>query len=494
MPTLRDRVVQAAVARILEALYEPIFLPCSHGFRPQRSTISALRHVARAYKGGASWVIEGDIQGFFDSIPHAVILNCLRKRIKDERFIDLIRRFLQAGYMEAGLRYDTYSGTPQGGIVSPILSNIVLHEFDQWMETQANRPPKETSRDYEARQTTAYKQLTSRIKYLRKQLKAGAPFPAERNAAQVKAELRQIEAKRAKTQPSTVRPMVHYVRYADDFLVILCSMTKADAEAWKAHMTTWLKEQLGLTLNVDKTLITHASQPLRFLGYMVQGLRNPNGTRWARLSIPTSALRSVTERLQNATRYRHAPELDVFANVNAIARGWSNYYVYANDASTHLPHLTTIVYWLTVLYLARKHNLSVRKTMQLHYGRDPKTGRLALYILEPHGNQYFIWHRSPTFKSILQPGGWVEDGLPYLSTTWANGNSRARKAQALVKAQGKCEGCGREGLKLTVHHPTRLRSVSQNSISRTHSGFEQEVKALCHDCHLKYHHGKMQSQ
>jgi len=136
IPTIRDRVVQAAVAQVLEALYEPIFRDCSYGFRPGRSTIHALRHIARSYRTGATWVIEGDLVKCFDSIPHGVILNCLRKRIKDERFIDLIRQMLQAGIMEDGHYAATYSGTPQGGLASPILANIVLHELDWWLDTR----------------------------------------------------------------------------------------------------------------------------------------------------------------------------------------------------------------------------------------------------------------------------------------------------------------------------------------------------------------------
>lgn len=494
IPSLRDRTAQAAAARVLEALYEPVFLPSSHGFRPKHSTASALCQVAYGYKAGASWIIEGDIQSFFDSIPHHVILDLLRKRIKDERFIDLIRRFLQAGFMEAGLRYDTYSGTPQGGIISPILANIVLHEFDQWIETETVKAPKENSREYRARQTTAHKQLTRRIKYCREQLKCGAPFPKGRSAADLKTELKRLEAERRRTQPSTIRPSVHYVRYADDFLVILCGMTKADAVALKARMAEWLHTRLGLTLSPEKTLITHASQPLRFLGYMVQGLRNPNGTRWARLSIPTDAYRSIVERLQKATRYRHAPELDVFANVNALARGWSNYYVYANDAKPRLSRLTGIVYWLTVLYLARKYNKTVRQTMRTHYGLDPKTNHVALFIIEPHGRQLFIWNKYPKRRSILTPGSHAEDTIPHTNTNWAGGHSIERKAQANARVKGVCEGCGRESNKLILHHPNRLRTVSQNSVSLSHSGYEQESKLLCYDCHLDHHHGDMKRQ
>jgi group II intron reverse transcriptase/maturase len=494
IPSLRDRTVQEAARRILEALYEPLFRPSSHGFRPKRSTISALRHVAYAYKAGASWIIEGDIQSCFDSIPHHVVLNLLRKRIKDERFIDLIRRFLQAGFMEAGQRHDTYSGTPQGGIISPILANIVLHEFDVWMETQGANRPQETNKEYRARQTPAYKQLTRRIKYLREQLVKGAPFPKGRSAAEIKAELRTLETERSRTKPSDVQPSIHYVRYADDFLVVLCGKSREEAEALKAWMAEWLKDTLGLTLSEEKTLITHADQKLWFLGYDVQGIRNPNGTRWARLSIPTAAFRSVVERLQDATRYRHAPEMDVFANVNALARGWSQYYCYANDAKPKLSRLTGIVYWLTALYLARKHNQTVRQVMRTHYGRDPKTGRLALYTVKPDGKSLFIWNQYPAHRSILSPGGTADDLKPYINTNWAGGRSLERKAQAMVKAQGRCEGCGREGMKLVMHHPKRLRNASQNTKSVAQSGYEQEVKMLCLDCHQDHHHGDTRRQ
>jgi RNA-directed DNA polymerase len=119
IPSSRDKIVQAAVTLILEAIYEPVFRDSVHGFRPKRSTITALRDVSSAYRAGATWIIEGDITDCFGSLPHGVLLNCLRKRIRDERFIDLIRKLLQAGVMEAGSYAPSYSGTPQGGIATP---------------------------------------------------------------------------------------------------------------------------------------------------------------------------------------------------------------------------------------------------------------------------------------------------------------------------------------------------------------------------------------
>ena len=118
IPVIRDRIVQAAVAQVLEAIYEPLFRKCSYGFRPRRNTIQALRHVAQAYRAGATWIIEGDLVKCFDSIPHGVILNALRKRIKDERFVDLVRKMLTAGVKEEGQFQPTYSGTPQGGLAA----------------------------------------------------------------------------------------------------------------------------------------------------------------------------------------------------------------------------------------------------------------------------------------------------------------------------------------------------------------------------------------
>jgi len=119
IPAARDKIVQSGIALILNALYEPIFRNCSHGFRPERSPITALRQVNNAYRAGATWIIEGDIANCFGNIPHPVILNCLRKRIRDERFIDLVRKMLQAGAMECGHLTPTYSGAPQGGICTP---------------------------------------------------------------------------------------------------------------------------------------------------------------------------------------------------------------------------------------------------------------------------------------------------------------------------------------------------------------------------------------
>jgi group II intron reverse transcriptase/maturase len=268
LPTSRDKVVQAGIARILEAVYEPLFRPSSHGFRPERSTITALRQVSTAYRAGATWIIEGDIADCFGSIPCHVILNCLRKRIRDERFIDAIRKMVQAGVMECGHFTPTYSGVPQGGVASPVLCNVVLHELDCWMEQewQAN-PPRQTSQQKNARSNPEYMRHHSRIVVIRRYLDGKQPVPKHTNAETLREELRE-RLRLRRQQPRLVpRRVIYYTRYADDFAVILCHMSKAEAQHLKAAMTDWLQENLSLTLNQEKTLITHWRKQLRFLGY-----------------------------------------------------------------------------------------------------------------------------------------------------------------------------------------------------------------------------------
>lgn len=133
IPAFADKLVQEVVRQILEAIYEPIFSDNSHGFRPNRSCHTALYQIKSTCRG-TNWVIEGDITGCFDHIDHEILLKILLKKIDDGRFLELIWKFLKAGYLEFNQKYNSLLGTPQGGIISPILANIYLHEFDKFME------------------------------------------------------------------------------------------------------------------------------------------------------------------------------------------------------------------------------------------------------------------------------------------------------------------------------------------------------------------------
>ena len=492
IPTIRDRIVQAAVADILEAIYEPIFRDCSYGFRPGRSPIHALRHVARAYRTGATWVIEGDLEKCFDSLPHSVILNCLRKRIKDERFIDLIRQMLQAGVME-GFRYErTYSGTPQGGLCSPILTNAVLHEFDCWLEDHwgANPPPL-TAKQQQARQNPEYARHKRNLVRWRAQLNGRIPL-GRQTPDGLKRKIKEALAARQRVPCNLPRRIIQFCRFADDYVVIMGGYAKAEAQQLKQAMAEWLQENLGLTQHPTKTRITHWTETFRFLGYDLRGQRNLNGTHWLKLTIPPEAERDLKQRVKRLCGYTQIPETDLFMSVNALMRGWTQYYRYANNASNRFGYLTGVVFWLTAHFLGRKHRCSIKKMMRLHYGTDPQTGKRALYITRPNDKRLFIWNKPPQRRSVLTGQVYARDVQPVTMTSWAGGYSYEQRLDLQHQSQNRCQKCGKECTTPIVHHPNRLAKRPHRKLGPANviqSAQEQQVKILCPECHLQHHPG-----
>jgi group II intron reverse transcriptase/maturase len=200
MPSFRDKLVQEVIRAILEAIYEPTFLESSHGYRPKRSCHTALCQIKKGM--GTSWVIEGDIKGYYDNIDHEILLKLLSKRIDDGRFIELIRRFLKAGYMEFKKVHNSLSGTPQGGIISPILANIYLHELDSYMESLKTRYEKGERRESNPEYDVLYRKR-------RKKIREGKIKEAE----EILREMRKIPSLDLMDE-NFVR--VKYIRYADD--------------------------------------------------------------------------------------------------------------------------------------------------------------------------------------------------------------------------------------------------------------------------------------
>ena len=290
------------MAQILAAIYEPIFRPCSYGFRPHRNPIQALHHVAQAYRAGATWIIEGDLVKCFDAIPHHVIVQCLRKRIKDERFLDLVRQMLTAGVMEEGTFLPTYSGTPQGGLASPVLCNVVLHELDCWMEEQwqANPAPLTPKQQY-ARTNPEYARHKRNLVRWRAQLRGQIPM-GRQTPEGLRTKIKHALTPRKQLPSVLPRRLISYCRYADDYVVVLCQYSKAEAQHLKTAMAQWLEEHLGLTQHPEKTHITHWDRRFRFLGYDLRGQRNPHGTRWLRLTIPPEKERALKVKVKRLCR------------------------------------------------------------------------------------------------------------------------------------------------------------------------------------------------
>lgn len=316
IPSFKDKLVQEVVREILEAIYEPNFSDLSHGFRPNRSCQTALLKIKANYTG-VKWWVEGDIKGFFDNIDHNLLIDILRKRIKDERFLRLIWKFLRAGYIEDFKYNKTYSGTPQGGIISPILSNIYLNEFDKFIEEYI----KEFDKGKKRKNNYQYKNIGDKIFKRRKllnkiseeereelekkkkllieekdnyckqnpqitnfehdkfvksirgklykiNLKLREPNEAEK--AEIIREIKSLrmEIRKYKTydQMDEGYKRMKYVRYADDFLIGIIG-NQEDAIKIKKDLTEFFKTKLKLELSQEKTLITHNDQKVRFLGY-----------------------------------------------------------------------------------------------------------------------------------------------------------------------------------------------------------------------------------
>ena len=265
IPAADDKLVQEVIRMILESIYEPTFKNTSHGFRPNRSCHTALTQIQKTFTG-VSWFVEGDIKGCFDNIDHHILVNILRRRIKDEVFIDLIWKLLRAGYLEDWMKHQTYSGTPQGSGVSPLLANIYMNELDRFMEQYQARFNKGGKRRF----SNAYVNANHHYVRTRERYAKRWDTMSEEERKQARITQKELQAvmlstpSRDQMDPNYRR--ILYVRYADDFLIGIIG-SRSDAEQIKADVSHFLKQELNLTMSPEKTLITHGHDKARFLGY-----------------------------------------------------------------------------------------------------------------------------------------------------------------------------------------------------------------------------------
>lgn len=496
IPAIKDRIVQQAVKMLLEPIFEADFLDCSHGFRPKRSTHTALRDVAYYYPN-ISYVIEGDIEGCFDNILHTALMKQIEKRVADRKVLKLIKLFLKAGYLEDWKYHRTYSGTPQGGIISPLLANIFLHQLDEFAIKELGANRKQSRKEERARRNPEYMKITSKIYKLRKKL----ALTDKEGHHLITDELKGLE-QQMKHTPCYAKDKRHpckvkYVRYADDF-VLLVAGSKSEAEAIRNRVKEKLSE-IGLTLSEQKTKITHWSEPIRFLGYHIQGTLRARGVGlYARLGIPTEERERVKDAVKKVCSYYHVPEVDVIAQVNAIYRGWCNYYRYANNPQRSFSNLASHSWWKYAHYLARKQKSTIaamlrreRKAKRLgQVTKDNRTRSLTFQIAV--GKRTLILNlfppKSGQIRSVSNKQEWKVDLKPVMPLSWQSGRSLATRLAALERANGVCERC-REKPATTVHHlvPIKRRTF----IARVMSDRSQKETAiaLCDECHLEVHGG-----
>jgi group II intron reverse transcriptase/maturase len=331
LPSWSGKLVGEVVRLLLEAYYEPGFSDRSHGFRKGRGCHTALREIRDTWTG-ATWFIEGDISDCFGSLDHEILLGILAEKIHDQRFLRLIRNMLRAGYLEDWEYHETLSGCPQGGVASPILSNIYLHKLDEFVERELI--PQYT-RGASRKVNPEYERVKSRLRRAR--------------GHGDRAEARDLEKQlRALPYGDPMDPgyrRLRYVRYADDHILGFIG-PKAEAEEIKTRLAAFLRETLGLELSQAKTLITRArSQPARFLGYdIIVQYRDTRRTRGQRtvngkiaLRVPPDVVRAQCARYRQRGKPWHRSRLQNLDDYNIVRiygaeyRGVVNYYLLAQD-------------------------------------------------------------------------------------------------------------------------------------------------------------------
>jgi group II intron reverse transcriptase/maturase len=375
LPTWSDKLLQEVLRTILEAYYEPQFSDHSHGFRPERGCHTALREIWGKWTG-VIWFIEGDISGCFDTIKHDVLLNILRENIHDERFIRLISNMLNAGYMEDWKFNATLSGTPQGGVISPILSNIYLHTLDEYVETQLI--PRWTRGEEKQRNQVYYRLI-----------KRAADHRSRGNMEVAKALKQQaMQLPSTDTNDPDFRRL-KYVRYADDFLLGFIG-PKAEAEHIKEEIGIFLRDMLKLEMSEAKTLVTHArTEAAHFLGYEIHTLqdnsqrgkdkrRSINGK--VGLRVPRKVVEEKCQKYTRNGKPERRPELmensdfTILSTYQAEYRGIVEYYRMAYNL-TSLDKLKWVMERSLTMTLADKFQTSVTKIYRKYQTKTEAKGK-----------------------------------------------------------------------------------------------------------------------
>ena len=502
IPAFEDKLVQEVVRMILEAIYEGHFETTSHGFRPKRSCHTALLHIQKTFNG-AKWFIEGDIKGFFDNIDHDVLVGILRERISDDRFIRLIRKFLKAGYVEDWTFHNTYSGTPQGGIVSPILANIYLDKLDKYVKEYIQHFDKGTKRRPGKESNNLANERKRTVRKLKK-VKDGT------EKAALVARLKAIEQERAAfpngDEMDESYRRLKYIRYADDFILGVIG-SKEEAQRIKEDIKSFLSASLALELSEEKTLITHTGKSAKFLGYEitvtrdnhqrrdVRGcLRRTYGKR-VRLNVCMATLRDkLLEYGAMEIKLRNGKEvwkpkcrsglifnddLEILDRYNRETVGFCNYYLIANNCVV-LHNFRYIMEYSMYKTFAGKYRSTVRKINKKY-----RYNKLFTVKYEQKGAIKSRTFYKTSFKRRTTAFNGSCDIEPYSIADVSRTNLTDR-----LKAE-KCELCGATG-KLIMHHVRNLKDLKgKESWERLMSARKRKTIALCPSCHRLRHLGKV---
>lgn len=492
IPTFSDKLVQEVMRMILEAIYEPIFMDVSHGFRPNRSCHTALEQIKHEFTG-ARWFVEGDIKGCFDNIDHETLVAIVNGKIKDARFIQLLWKFLKAGYMEDWRYNKTFSGTPQGGIISPILANIYLHELDKKVTEmmQSFRKPRERAFSPE------YSKIQHEIRAVKTKIDRAE---GDEKAALVK-ELKNTR-KRLRNTPcvSQTDKRLSYVRYADDFIIGVVG-SKEDCEEIKRELTSFVADALKMELSAEKTLITHSNEQARFLGYDIRVRRN-NKVKKTKAGRKVRTLNNKVERIIplqdkiekflfthgvvyvkdgklvpcHRNQLLHLTDLEIVTAYGAEVRGICNYYNLASNYHD-LHYFCYLMEYSCLKTLASKHKTSLKKIRNKY--ADGKSWGVPYETKK--GTRVA---RIPNEADCAAN----KDGSDTIPIVTVQHLHSRNSFEARLKAK-KCEICGSEDSEhYEIHHVNKVKNLKGKAVwEQIMIAKRRKTLVVCRECHKKIH-------
>lgn len=509
IPSFEDKLIQEVTRMILEAIYEPTFSELSHGFRPNRSCHTAMLQIRQKFTA-TKWFIEGDIVGFFDNIDHHVLISILRERVHDEQFIALIWKFLKAGYVEYEQYYKTYSGTPQGSIISPILSNIYLNKLDRYMEEYISSFNKGVRRapNKEYFTLTDKRRWLQKRKYSEDEWKGLSEEQRNEVLSKVHALSKELERTSSSDEMDANYRRLSYVRYADDFL---CGVVASKEEALKIKedIKLFLHDKLHLSLSDDKTLITHGKEKAKFLGYEVfvdksyNRVRRKNGNtqrayygnikiyvpkeKWVKRLLEYGALKiSIVDGKEHYEPIHrncmvNNDDLEILNQFNSEIRGMYNYYRIADNVSVLNDYYYIMSYSMYKTYAAKykTHISNIRRKYGVKNFAVPYTNKKGK---ECKAYFYHDGFRVQRKVEVTNNPDLMPDNVENLNRT-----------SLITRLKSNtCEFCGKTGCDVEIHHVRKVKDLKGKAEwEKLMIARKRKTLCLCIECHDKLHAGNL---